>query len=77
MKTSVFIFILGLSLFLRVFLLDVESLWLDEGSSVKFAKLSVAEIVKSTQTDAHPPLYYLIICDSFVHRVLLSRFNWV
>lgn len=54
------ILILGLSFFLRVFLLDIESLWLDEGSSIKFAKSNPAEIVKSTQ-DAHPPLYYLLL----------------
>ncbi len=54
------ILILGLSVFLRVFLLDFESLWLDEGSSIKFAKLSPTEIIKSNQ-DAHPPLYYLIL----------------
>ncbi len=46
---------------MRIFLLDYESLWLDEGSSVKFAKLGVIEILKSTQMDAHPPLYYLIL----------------
>lgn len=55
-----FILILGLSIFLRVFLLDFESLWLDEGSSIKFAKSNPIEIIKSAQ-DAHPPLYYLIL----------------
>lgn len=55
------ILILILSFSLRVFLLDFESLWLDEGSSIRFAKLGVAEIFKSTQTDAHPPLYYLLL----------------
>ncbi len=55
------ILILLLSFFLRVFLLDFESLWLDEGSSIRFAKLGVAEIFESTQTDAHPPLYYLLL----------------
>jgi uncharacterized membrane protein len=57
----IFVLIVGLSVFLRIFLLDYESLWLDEGSSVKFAKMKVQEIFKSTQTDAHPPLYYLLL----------------
>ncbi len=57
----IFVLIIILSIFLRIFLLDYESLWLDEGSSVKFAKLGIWEILKSTQTDAHPPLYYLIL----------------
>lgn len=61
MRSNVFIFILALSLFLRIFLLDFESLWLDEGSSIKFAKLSIPELIKSSQADGNPPLYYLIL----------------
>ena len=61
MRSNVFIFILALSLFLRIFLLDFESLWLDEGSSIKFAKLSIPELIKASQADGNPPLYYLIL----------------
>lgn len=61
MRSRYFLMIFVLSLFLRIFLLDAESLWLDEGSSVRFANLKIDEIIKSTKTDANPPLYYIIL----------------
>jgi len=59
-RAKIFILIFTLGIFLRVFLLDEESLWLDEGTSLKIAKLKTLEIVK-LESDANPPLYYLIL----------------
>lgn len=61
MRSKYFLLIFILSLLLRIFWLDAESLWLDEGASVKFANLRIDEIIKSTKADAHPPLYYIIL----------------
>jgi mannosyltransferase len=41
-------------------MLDDESLWLDEGTSLRIAKMETLEIVK-LESDANPPLYYLIL----------------
>jgi mannosyltransferase len=59
-RAKIFILIFTLGIFLRVFLLDDESLWLDEGTSLRIAKMKTLEIVK-LESDANPPLYYLIL----------------
>lgn len=46
---------------LRVYKLDGDSLWLDEASSVKFAKEQPAGIIETTSKDVHPPLYYFAL----------------
>ncbi len=60
MKVKNFILIFALGIFLRIFLLDEESLWLDEGTSLRIARLKAREIIK-LESDANPPLYYLIL----------------
>ena len=57
---SVLIVIFLGSLFFRIHNLGVESIWLDEGFSVYFAKLSLSEIFFTPE--GNPPLYY-----SFLH----------
>jgi uncharacterized membrane protein len=46
---------------LRVYKLNGDSLWLDEASSVKFAKEPPAGIIETTSKDVHPPLYYFAL----------------
>lgn len=54
--------ILSLGLFLRIYDLSNESLWLDEGYSIKVANLNLSKIAEETsQNDTHPPLYYMIL----------------
>jgi len=49
------------ALALRVYDLAGESVWLDEGYSIRMARLSLRGIFLSTQNDIHPPLYYLLL----------------
>ena len=46
---------------LRIFLLDGQSLWYDEGVSAYMTPRSFAEIVATTSVDIHPPLYYWLL----------------
>lgn len=53
--------LVGLGLVLRVIRLDFQPLWWDEGYSVWFAGQPVAEMVRLTAADIHPPLYYALL----------------
>jgi len=47
---------------LRLMVLEGRGLWFDEAFSVAIARLPVAELWRLVaQTDAHPPLYYLLL----------------
>ena len=46
---------------LRVFRIDVQSLWYDEAFSVYLAQYSLAEITARTAADIQPPLYYYLL----------------
>jgi 4-amino-4-deoxy-L-arabinose transferase-like glycosyltransferase len=46
---------------LRVYALDAQSLWNDEGTSVALASLSIEAIIHGAARDIHPPLYYLLL----------------
>lgn len=51
-----------LATLLRLYDLGSESLWLDEGYSVRIAGLSLLNMLKETATqDLNPPLYYLLL----------------
>jgi mannosyltransferase len=52
---------LFISLFLRFYDLDKESLWLDEVSSVKLAHLSLSKLLKIIHRDVHPPSLYIFL----------------
>lgn len=47
--------------FLRFYHLGAQSLWLDEGVSVKIAGLNPGEIIRQASADPTPPLYYLLL----------------
>ncbi len=46
---------------LRVYALNTQSLWNDEGTSVALAQLSLQAITNSAARDIHPPLYYYLL----------------
>ncbi len=48
-------------LILRLFQIDYQPLWWDEGYSVWFATHSLAEMAALTAQDIHPPLYYALL----------------
>ncbi len=50
------------ALLLRFFNLSSESLWLDEGLSIRLASMTLAEINSiGLQTDHNPPLYLYLL----------------
>lgn len=53
--------LLLLSWLLRIFLLNGQSLWYDEGTSAALALRSVATITRDAAGDIHPPLYYYLL----------------
>jgi uncharacterized membrane protein len=60
-ETSFLIIIICLGLFLRVYELGSESIWLDEGISIYRSHLPVIEIIKQLLWDNHPPLYLSLL----------------
>lgn len=62
--TRVRLLLLGLILLawgLRLYHLDVQSLWYDEGVTAQVARLGVRELARWTADDIQPPLYYLLV----------------
>jgi len=58
-KQVTFLFgILFLSFVLRLYRLDAQSLWADEGTSVALAGRDWAAITQGAALDIHPPFYY-------------------
>lgn len=53
--------ILALALGLRLYRLDAQSLWNDEGTSVALAQRDLATITENASHDIHPPLYYYLL----------------
>jgi uncharacterized membrane protein len=53
--------ILGVALVLRLWTLDQKSPWLDEAASWQFATSPLSDLMWSTSTDVHPPLYFLLL----------------
>ena len=45
----------------RVYRLDHQSFWNDEGNSASLSSRSVQLIIEGTASDVHPPLYYLAL----------------
>ena len=78
-KTSYILFaILFLGLFLRIYDLGTESIWLDEGISIRLANLNLFQIVEErAQSGVHPPLYFIILhywVNLFGDTVFSTRF---
>jgi mannosyltransferase len=46
---------------LRMYKLDAQSLWNDEGTTVALAQRDVPTILENAANDIHPPLYYVIL----------------
>ncbi len=46
---------------LRVHALDAQSLWNDEGNSLRLARRSLGALVEATARDIHPPGYYVLL----------------
>ncbi len=57
---SVLLFTL-LAFGLRLYRLDFQPLWGDEGWSFYFASMNLGEMVRLTAVDIHPPLYYILL----------------
>jgi mannosyltransferase len=64
-STFVVLILLGLitllALGMRLFGLDAQSLWYDEGFSVYLARMNLSEITARTAADIQPPLYYYLL----------------
>jgi mannosyltransferase len=46
---------------LRLYAIDAQSLWYDEGFSVYLARMDLTEITARTAADIQPPLYYYLL----------------
>jgi len=58
----ILIAIMALAAFLRIFLIGNHGLWLDEVSSLGFAKNNLQELIQIvTAFDNHPPTYYILL----------------
>lgn len=53
--------IIFIGLFLRIYNLDKESIWVDEIISIKMVHFKLSTIIKAILIDYHPPLYYYIL----------------
>ena len=53
--------ILLLAFGLRIYHLDVQSLWYDEGVTARVAQMGAGELARWTANDIQPPLYYLLL----------------
>jgi 4-amino-4-deoxy-L-arabinose transferase-like glycosyltransferase len=58
---ALFLLILLLAFVLRLYGLDAQSLWNDEGSSVALAQRDLGTIARDAAQDIHPPLYYWLL----------------
>jgi 4-amino-4-deoxy-L-arabinose transferase-like glycosyltransferase len=50
-----------LAFLLRVWRLDFQPLWWDEGWTVYFATSGIGDMIARTAIDIHPPFYYLVL----------------
>jgi mannosyltransferase len=53
------ILLIGFSL--RVYDLGTESLWIDEGTSIQLARLSLPQIIENRSQSVNPPLYFIVL----------------
>jgi mannosyltransferase len=53
--------LIALALGLRLYRLDAQSLWNDEGTSVALALRDLPTITRNAASDIHPPLYYYLL----------------
>ena len=60
-NTLLLLAILVLGALFRFYDLAGESLWLDEGISIRIANLNLYQIIKTYISENHPPLYFVIL----------------
>jgi mannosyltransferase len=60
-RRAALVALLLLAFALRLYLLEHQSLWADEGNSVAMAPRAPLDIIQRTANDIHPPLYYLLL----------------
>jgi uncharacterized membrane protein len=60
-KIMILAIILILSLALRIYQIERESLWLDEGITVYFSQMDIPTLFTKGLYETHPPLYYVIL----------------
>ncbi len=60
-NAAILVLIVSLGIFLRLYRIGGESLWLDEGYSINMAHMDVSELTAVTAGDVHPPLYYVLL----------------
>jgi 4-amino-4-deoxy-L-arabinose transferase-like glycosyltransferase len=58
---ALLLIVLLLAMGLRLYRLDAQSLWNDEGTSVAIAQRDLATIARDAASDIHPPLYYWLL----------------
>ncbi|HEX3049270.1 MAG TPA: glycosyltransferase family 39 protein [Aggregatilineaceae bacterium] len=64
MKRTVWIaalLVLLVAAFARMHRLDAQSLWNDEGNSLRLAQRNVGDLIDAAGRDIHPPGYYLVL----------------
>jgi mannosyltransferase len=61
LRAILLLLILLLALSLRLYRLDAQSLWNDEGTSVAVAQRDLVTIARDAAHDIHPPLYYWLL----------------
>lgn len=59
-RLAMIVLVLG-AFTMRVFRLDVQSLWYDEGVTAEIARRGLAELTRWTAGDIQPPLYYYVV----------------
>lgn len=70
--------LLAIGVLIRLIGLQQESAWIDEAYSISLAKHAIADIIRGTAADQHPPVYYILLhfwfifSDSIYHARLLS-----
>lgn len=65
--------ILGLGFVLRVYQLDVQSLWYDEAVTAQVVQQGLGELARWTADDIQPPLYYALVA-AWTHLAGTSEF---
>lgn len=61
MSKKLFILLIGLAAFLRLWLIWRAPLWYDENFSLLLSRMPLARMLTATIGDVHPPLHYLTI----------------
>jgi uncharacterized membrane protein len=61
LRSAAVLIIVLIGLVLRLYRLDAQSFWYDEGNSARIAERSMPLIIEGAAGDIHPPLYYVAL----------------